>query len=256
MQSPARLSGMRCSRPMALISAGSRCAICREQLAGRALFATSGVWLPNTHRLYRYCDAAMHRDCYATWPDRLEFERTRFEARAAGARVFANDDVLVFLGRLATGFEVRVFHSATASTTLVPLEEWQAWLAHGPMPQEEPHWMTLNDVLPVLAAELPTPEAIEARADWEPIRAREDQYEAAARADAVRSAQTRARYRDSTFRTDTLAATLPESAIECPHCRQRSKDHRYCPPSREPGESFFVCASCGRSFTADDCGPT
>src|SRR5689334_3462862 len=62
---------------MALVGPWSTCAICDAPL-DREFAATSGVAFPRGHRLHPYCDAPLHLDCLATWPDREEFSRAYF----------------------------------------------------------------------------------------------------------------------------------------------------------------------------------
>ncbi len=71
---------------MALIHPNSVCAICGEKL-DRPYTATSGVAFPREHRLYRYCDAPLHYDCFETWADRKAFAGRYFEGRLHSYRV-------------------------------------------------------------------------------------------------------------------------------------------------------------------------
>ncbi len=64
---------------MALILPNSVCAICGENL-DRPYTATSGVAFAKEHRLYRYCDAPLHNDCFEKWPDRTEFVGGYFQS--------------------------------------------------------------------------------------------------------------------------------------------------------------------------------
>lgn len=248
---------------MALLTPGSRCALCGELLGDRPVFATSGVWLPPNHRLFRYCDAAMHGDCYEAWPDRAELARTHFEARAGsrrfGAPVLATDDLMVFLGRLGDALEVRIFLTATASGISVPLAEWEAWLEHGEFDgsttQHTLQHLALAGVRDLLTAQLPTAEAVRAAADWEPVRAEEARRAAARRAEAAHRAERHGRLAGKTARTDALLEVLSVRGLPCPHCGQRRSDHRYSAAGWPHNESYFVCRSCGRSFTAEDLDP-
>src|SRR3954463_12402768 len=65
-----------------MIGEDSRCAICHDRL-DRPYTATSGTAFPSKHRLFRYCDAPLHLDCLATWPDREEFSERYFVRRLA-----------------------------------------------------------------------------------------------------------------------------------------------------------------------------
>lgn len=59
---------------MALVSKKTICPLCQE-LISKPIFATSGIFIPPTNPLWRYCDAAMHWACYATWEHRERFAR-------------------------------------------------------------------------------------------------------------------------------------------------------------------------------------
>jgi hypothetical protein len=59
---------------MALISKETTCPLCEELISG-PVFSTSGIFFPPTDPLWRYCDAAMHWACYATWEHRERFAR-------------------------------------------------------------------------------------------------------------------------------------------------------------------------------------
>jgi hypothetical protein len=63
---------------MAIILKGiTPCAICQGAL-DRAYLATSGVAFPESHPLYRFCDAPLHLDCLEEWPHRLQFSQGYF----------------------------------------------------------------------------------------------------------------------------------------------------------------------------------
>ena len=246
---------------MALIGSGSKCALCRELIAERPIYSRSGVWLPKEHRLFRYCDAPMHRDCYEAWPDRAEFARTHFEFRAgagsAGAPVLANDDLVVFLGRLEGAFEVRLFLRATAAGVSLPLAEWEAWLEGGKFDgstmQQALQYASLGRALGLLRAELPTAHAVQASADWEPVRPAEARWAAERKAQPAQPAERKGRLTVKTVRTGGLREELSAGGLRCPHCGAQRSDHRHSPARWPHGESYFICLGCGRRFTADDC---
>ena len=63
---------------MALVYDGIPCAICEEPIdIEKPFFATSGMFIPLTDPLSLFCDAPMHWECYASWPERPSFARSR-----------------------------------------------------------------------------------------------------------------------------------------------------------------------------------
>lgn len=62
-----------------IIKGRTPCAICGDTNLSRPFTATSGVAFPPGHDLYPYCDAPLHLDCLATWPDRERFSRGYFD---------------------------------------------------------------------------------------------------------------------------------------------------------------------------------
>ena len=102
------------------------------------MFATSGVAFPPTDPLYRMCDAPLHWDCYAKWPDRARFARTYFEMRSGVSNPYwvnllLDEDVHVALGDEV----IQIRLAATASGREVVLADWDAWLAR--QPEDGPH---------------------------------------------------------------------------------------------------------------------
>lgn len=119
---------------MAEVYEGVICPLCREKMdIQKNLFATSGVFFPPEHRLFKFCDAAMHWDCYERWPDRAEFASAYFQAEIDAqqnneywATVLLSEDVFVSVGLVAD--EVAVFLAETGSEIRVPTRLWNLWL--------------------------------------------------------------------------------------------------------------------------------
>ena len=81
---------------MAIVIFGrSECRICGALLKkGDNLFATSGCWMAPGHPLFAFQDAAMHRDCFDTWPLRTAFVASfngYFSNQPSGARRMHED---------------------------------------------------------------------------------------------------------------------------------------------------------------------
>jgi len=63
---------------MAIIFSGTKCAICGQILRGkpcdnREYVATSHFIGDRFHHLWRFSDAAMHKQCFMNWEHRKEF---------------------------------------------------------------------------------------------------------------------------------------------------------------------------------------
>ena len=65
-----------------LIRGSSTCPLCQRVIGEQDEVQGYPAFLPRSHRLSIASDAVMHRDCYARWPSRSEFERlfARFQA--------------------------------------------------------------------------------------------------------------------------------------------------------------------------------
>lgn len=62
------------SDDMALIFLGSsRCALCERAIEAEDGLVATSAFLGPEHRLWRYSDAAMHRECFLAWGDRQAF---------------------------------------------------------------------------------------------------------------------------------------------------------------------------------------
>ena len=61
---------------MAIIMRGkSKCRLCGEVLDASAQIVAFAAFLPATHELSRYSDAAFHAECFAKWSEREQFEK-------------------------------------------------------------------------------------------------------------------------------------------------------------------------------------
>ena len=73
---------------MALFTRESRCPLCDELLGDAQIVATSHFMSDRSDPLWRYSDAAMHRECFLRWPLRAAFVE-RFN-QVVGPMVFGN----------------------------------------------------------------------------------------------------------------------------------------------------------------------
>lgn len=124
---------------MAIVYEGIRCPLCDHAIAlDEPFFATSGVFLPPSDSAVAMCDAALHWDCYAKWPERPRFARAYFERRSFASNpywvvVLSDDEVQAAVGNE----RIRIQLAATGSLADVTLEEWDAWIAR--QPEDDPH---------------------------------------------------------------------------------------------------------------------
>lgn len=172
------------------------------------------------------CDAAIHWDCYAKWPDQRRFARAYFDPQSFASNpywvvVLSDDDV-----EAAIGDEViRIRLAEVASGEDVKLADWDAWLAH---PPNGPHPIYRAALVRVLERLKALGSAVELRAKGVSPEARAE-LKARARAEALASYARRHRAR-------------------CTTCRAKRRDHAFV----GVGERLqYRCAACGGNFEID-----
>ncbi len=211
---------------MALIFPGSRCALCRRTLVpGESFFATSGVAFPPSDPLFPACDAPIHWDCYAEWPERRRFARGYFRSFASNPYwvvVLSDDDV-----EAAIGDEVIRIHLAEiGGGEHVALGDWDAWIAR--QPEDGPHAIYRAAIERVLERLRALGSAAELRAKGVSPEAR---------------AELKAR-----ARAEALAGYARRHRARCTTCRAKRRDHAFV----GVGERLqYRCAACGGNFEID-----
>lgn len=239
---------------MALFMTGAnRCSICKEiLLKGDSLFGTSGVWLPEDHPLKRYCDSAMHWNCYTTWEGRKEFAKTYAEARVEGeqfnpywGKAYLDERVYVSVSKICE--EIGVIPFSTGLIYHVGFDEWQAWLQN---PRQEYHKHpleseTLAEVLPALRRNLPHPDMAVAAVDWEAKQKLADKEQQ--RIEAEREASKRS-LKEHNERCALFWKLLQGKSWACPKC-----ENPVFRLSERAGEkSFVICRRCGAMFSGTE----
>jgi len=227
------------------------CAICGElvgQVTPENLFATWGVFFPPGHALYPYCDAPIHWECYAIWPERREFARRYVQMWVESdtinpfwSSVHLSDNVYVSVNPSAPVEAVSVRLFETGSSSRVPLAKWEPWLADeeeatkGLHPLEQ---QALHAALHELRRDLPTREAVVNAVDWSAKHElRERQRESARQREAERLTKTR--------QHNKACRAYWREGVTCPHCG--AVDIRFVDRAPE-GKSLFICNQCARSF--------
>lgn len=245
------------SRPgcsvMAIVLDTARCAICKEPLGDRPYLATSGAAFEPTHRMFEYCDAPIHWDCYEPWPSRSEFARAYFELKVAAeaenpswARVYVDEDVLVLLSLSLPEEELAVCLASVGIGNHVALADWEHWLEHS-SPDLQPSLLqrSIAEVRDRLLEHLPDPSVIRSRVE---VARQREKVETLQRAREIHEQARRARIDENHARAERLARDMAEGGYACPHCGSVTFGARYYDGSPE-SESYFVCDLCARSFT-------
>lgn len=111
---------------------GQPCPLCGVKMTGDdRLFGTTH-FLGEDSDLWRFSDAVLHWDCYASWEHRPRFARLYFEALKGVNEYWPiaheDDDVRVSLNRDRLIRLVRVELTATGSSLEVHVDDWEDWL--------------------------------------------------------------------------------------------------------------------------------
>jgi hypothetical protein len=233
-----------------LISGLSRCVVCQRVLEpGDRVFATSGCAFDPSDRLFRYCDAGIHWDCYVCWPDRPRFaagyvnSAVRFEREDPVWGAVHLDD-FVFLCVRPEG--VRIHFFATSQSVQMPLRDWPC-----DPPQDRLHELEWHDWLKsrvALYRQYPGPEDLLARVDWD---AKAELGRRQTREKEERRLAERQQLDSYNERMHSL------QGAPCPRCGAFTL--RYLDRRAAGGKSCFICQVCGRSahwqdFPREDTG--
>ena len=275
---------------MALIHTGSRCPICHDRLR-RPYTATWGIAFPPTHRLFPFCDAPLHLDCLATWPDREEFSEQYFVRRLAeywrgewGILLEVTDRwFLACAPRVRTSpffawVELRDWPLDLHS----PRTEWTAYVERGfrhglvgealdaaetVMSEVRRAAPTFEALEAMRLAAPPAPDERRSLADfrtylttlWGDHANSIDwqSWDEAERDYKYRSWDHQAHERAvDIMHSNALAARLlrrleSSGALRCPHCKRESYDFRFVDKSPQE-KSYFICGLCGCSFAGSE----
>jgi hypothetical protein len=238
---------------MALVYEGVKCAICHAKLdLSEPLFATSGVFFPPGDLLHPYCDAPMHWDCYAQWPDRPRFAARyvqssveREKKDSYWAKVLLSDNAFVTANPDEPVAEVSIQLFATGSDFRIKLRDWIAWLADSSWERQCRHKIERDALFRVhahLRSALPTIEAIRSTVDWESKRSLRERR--------AREQEERERaQREAIMAHNAECHELNLAGVHCPHCGESDITFR---DGREEKTSYWQCGSCSRSFRKDD----
>jgi len=122
---------------MAIIYKGIRCSICGQEIdIAQDFFATSGVFFPIDDPLFKYCDAALHWDCYEHWPHRARFAKQYVDMWAESV---SENPYWFMVGHTKRYFiqinpdepvaRIDLFLYETGSSVWIELSEWDRWIS-------------------------------------------------------------------------------------------------------------------------------
>ena len=238
---------------MALIYEGSRCALCDQPIdASGDFFSTSGVFFESGHRLFRYCDAPMHWDCYGPWADRREFARAYVRAKMCSeevnvhwARVFENEHCFVQINPDRAVAEASVCLFETGSEIRIELSDWKQWLGSDLSDYHPCERSALAYVKGQLAERFLGEKSLIDQIDWERQHKKKALREE--RAERQRE-EARAQLAANHLASRKLAVAMRRDGFQCPNCHETSKNFKYH-DNRPDAASYFVCALCSQSYT-------
>ena len=282
-----RVQQLKDTNIVALVGPHSRCAICDEAL-DRPFTATSGNAFPREHRLSRYCDAPLHLDCLATWPDREEFSLEYFVGsfartwRGPGTVLRATARWYLGCGPPVglTPYFASVHLRDWPFTLYSRWADWTEFVAGGyrielvgsaldaadeVMAEVRRHAATLEALEGLWSSCPAAPTERRSYAafgdylatlwgeeayyrDWEALDTAQQAWE------RYWEERDRARARaiaQSNAITQQLLLELEiRGSLLCPHCHERSHRVRFVEKSEE--KSYFICGLCGRSFAGSE----
>lgn len=112
------------------------CALCDGRIDPPSeCFRATGDFLPKGDPLNAFCNAPMHWECYAKWPQRPRFARHYVDAWVTMNHknpfwwfVYQDDDVYVSVNPMRSVEEASVRLYAFGNDIRVPLPQWSRWL--------------------------------------------------------------------------------------------------------------------------------
>ena len=234
---------------MALINECIPCPLCHKDIdLDRDLFSTWGVFFPQDHRLFAFCDMAIHWDCYERWPDRAEFAKGYFqmwvEAEQSNpywGKALLSDEVFVTVNPSPDVSKVSVLLSETGSDIRIPLQQWNSWISNNHAPLLDLHTIereALNKVMPLLRVTLPNAETLVNLVNWAAKQEILDLHR-----ERTRQLEEE-RLRKPKAHNKACRSLLREGTC-CPYC---NSDDIQLMTKRPEDKSSFLCKKCELSF--------
>ena len=236
---------------MALFSRGQRCPLCDEPILEGPVFGTWGVWLPTDDPLWKFCDGAMHWDCYASWQHRKRFASTYFQfwVDAEGTnpfwhRAYLDENVLVTVNSLVPINAAWVHLKDAGSRIDVKLESWEAWLSAEPENSSHPVLVeAVQRIKSVLREKVPTSVRLVAGIDQSRKMAVVEQHRAAEEARRDERRQVQRQVNPHNAACDRLMIVIKKDGLACPHCGKHSNAFRLS--IKQDHKSAIICTNCG-----------
>lgn len=148
-----------------------RCGLCGGGIPAKGpFFRASGDFLPRGDPLATYCNAPLHWECYARWPQRPKFAQHFVDAWVKANRknpfwwaVYQDEAVYISVNPLRSVEEASLRLYALGNDIRVRLADWVRWLAdvRSVTPNLQPCELeALAEVLPRLRQRFPTDHAL------------------------------------------------------------------------------------------------
>jgi hypothetical protein len=241
-----------------VVFVGEICPLCKQQIVrSQRFFATWGVFLPPSDRLYDYCDGPIHWACFEGWKYRKRFgtawisfwvDQEKISRRVCKA--YLDEYVFVQVSRypphqVSLGFfEIGMEYSLELENWFQLLSATSSDLANlSPWEQQ-----TILVSIIALKQSLPTPDGVLAAINWQGKEDLDRHEEAAQQRRVAEQLQKVAPYNAVWKR---LADQLSRTGLTCPQCGHHSRDVRLV--DKSPAEkSYFRCKACLGSFGPAD----
>lgn len=237
---------------MALFFDGMNCSLCNSPMqSDQQLFGTWGVWLPSSDRLWRFCDAMLHWDCYAEWKYRNRFAQSYFEfwiehekRNPYWWRVYRDDSIFITANPSPPIESIWVHLAETGTRHSVSFDEWADWLTADRDPtMHGVELQALTRAKRTLRREIPTAEQLLARIDPNSKSELMEAQRREADRQAESASQKRGRMEVRNRACARFVEQIRQEGLACPNCGTFSHDYRLS--ARDGYPSLVICRSCG-----------
>ncbi len=234
---------------MTLVSEQSQCPLCGKRVGDRPIFATWGVF--GWPDLMRYCDAAMHWECYEAWPHRERFAESyvRFSVESTKGNPYWGESHLdddVFVSVSPSSHEVQVMPMVTGSRIRVGFADWKLWISnldYATRGQRDLERAAIAKVLPRLQEKFPEPDMLVQAIDW----VEKDRIQRSLQLETERAEQERL---EAIRPHNEACRRIAEQKPACPYC-DSAENLEFLNKSPER-KSYFICRVCGRSSRPEE----
>jgi hypothetical protein len=232
---------------MALIILGAtKCALCGTVVESvENIFATSGVFFPQYHRLVHYCDVPMHWSCYENWPDRAEFAKAHLQMHVEWMEgnfywgvAYQEEDILLLTINPNTEMIV-LYLGETGTDIRMEMADWKRWLkGDWARTKYRLEYEALSSIVPRLSALFPNSQTVMDAVDWT-SKTKQLEHRMEQAREQLNSDLRKPIVHNKTCRS------LARNGLSCPFCNAPTPEH--IAPGPEV-KSSFACRKCGQSF--------